>query len=242
MTHQPLALVTGATAGLGKAIAETLARDGMFVIVHGRDAERGAEVVRGIAARGGGARFVRADLADPKAIGRLAADVAAIGPIDVLVNNAGYSWYGPTASLDAAGFDALFATNVRATYLMVAAFAPAMAERGRGSIVNIGSVLGAITTPHSAAYGATKAAIASLTRSWAAEFAPAGVRVNNVAPGPIEADGAKGERTAALGKGTLLARAATNAEIAEAVAFLASSKASYITGTTLLADGGRAAI
>jgi NAD(P)-dependent dehydrogenase (short-subunit alcohol dehydrogenase family) len=242
MQDQQVALVTGATSGLGRAIAEKLATDGMCVIVHGRDADRGADVVRGIEARGGRARFVRADLADPTSIDRLVAELASIGPIDVLVNNAGYAWYGPTAKLDAAGFDALFATNVRAAYLMVAAFAPAMAERKRGSIVNIGSVLGVITTPQSAAYGATKAAIASLTRSWAAELAPSGVRVNNVAPGPIEADGAKGERTAALGKGTLLGRAATNAEIAEAVAFLASPKASYITGTTLLADGGRSAI
>ncbi|HEX4450043.1 MAG TPA: SDR family oxidoreductase [Kofleriaceae bacterium] len=242
MQDQTIALVTGATAGLGKAIAEKLASDGLLVIVLGRDADRGGDVVRGIEARGGHARFVRADLADPKSIERIVAEVAAIGPVDVLVNNAGYAWYGPTATLDAAAFDALFAINVRATYLMVSAFAPAMAERKRGSIVNIGSVLGAITTPHSAAYGATKAAIASLTRSWAAEFAPSGVRVNNVAPGPIEAQGAKGERTAALGKGTLLGRAATNAEIAEAVAFLASPKASYITGTTLLADGGLSVI
>jgi len=122
-----IALVTGATSGLGRAIAEKLANDGLLVIVHGRDVDRGAEVVRGIEARGGRARFVRADLADPTSIERLVTEIAAIGPIDVLVNNAGYAWYGPTAKLDAAGFDALFATNVRATYLMVAAFAPAMA-------------------------------------------------------------------------------------------------------------------
>jgi NAD(P)-dependent dehydrogenase (short-subunit alcohol dehydrogenase family) len=92
MQDQQVALVTGATSGLGRAIAEKLATDGMCVIVHGRDADRGADVVRGIEARGGRARFVRADLADPTSIDRLVAELASIGPIDVLVNNAGYAW------------------------------------------------------------------------------------------------------------------------------------------------------
>ena len=233
-----MALVTGATSGLGKAIAFELAKDGMFVIVHGRDADRGAEVVHTIEASGGHARFVRADLADPQAIRALAADV---GELDVLVNNAGFSWFGPSAELDAAGFDALFAANVRAPYLLVSAFAPGMAARGRGSIVNVGSMVGAIGLPTAAAYGATKAALSALTRSWAAELGSRGVRVNTVAPGPVYTEGAKRERTAALGATTPLQRAADADEIARVVAFVASNRASYVTGTTIAADGGRSA-
>jgi NAD(P)-dependent dehydrogenase (short-subunit alcohol dehydrogenase family) len=232
--------ITGCSTGLGRAFAEAALKAGHNVVATARDVTKVQDLA---AAYPDSALALSLDVTDDEQVSAAVSTSALrFGSIDVLVNNAGYAWYGPTAKLDAAGFDALFATNVRAAYLMVAAFAPAMAERKRGSIVNIGSVLGVITTPQSAAYGATKAAIASLTRSWAAELAPSGVRVNNVAPGPIEADGAKGERTAALGKSTLLGRAATNAEIAEAVAFLASPKASYITGTTLLAHGGRSAI
>jgi len=241
MTDQQFtkALVTGATLGLGKAIALELAKDGIFVIVHGRDGERGAEVVRAIESAGGRARFARADLADPQAIRALAAEV---GELDVLVNNAGFSWFGPSVELDAAGFDALFAANVRAPYLLVSAFAPGMAARGRGSIVNVGSVVGAVGLPAAAAYGATKAAIASMTRSWAAELGARGVRVNTVAPGPVYTEGAKRERTTALGATTPLQRAATTDEIARVVAFVASNRASYVTGATIAADGGLSAI
>ncbi len=131
------ALVTGATSGMGRAIAQQLAADGLRVIVHGRDAGRGAQVVEGIEAAGGQASFAAADLADPAAIKRLA-DTA--GEIDVLVNNAGFSWFGATADLEPDRFDALFASNVRAPYFLVAAFAPGMAARGSGSIINISSM------------------------------------------------------------------------------------------------------
>ena len=121
------ALVTGATSGIGRAIALQLASDGAEVIVHGRDAARGAATVEAIAAAGGRARFVAADLGDPADVRRLATEV---GDLDVLVNNAGFSWFGPTADLDVDTFDALFASNVRAPFLLVAAFAPGMAARG----------------------------------------------------------------------------------------------------------------
>ena len=237
----PVALVTGATSGIGRAVARKLAADGFSVLVHGRDAARGAAVVDEIIADGGHARFAPADLTDAADLERLAAEAADVD-VDVLVNNAGFSWFGPTADLTPATFDAMFAANVRSAYFLVAAIAPVMAKRGAGAIINLGSMAGQIGLAGGAAYSATKAALASLTRSWAAEFSPQGVRVNTVAPGPAYTDGAAPERTAALGDTTLLGRAAEAGEIAEVIAFLASPKAAYITGAVIAADGGRTAI
>ena len=235
----PVALVTGATSGIGRAVARKLAADGFSVLVHGRDEARGAAVADEIIAGGGHARFIAADLADAADQERLAAEAA---QVDVLVNNAGFSWFGPTADLDPATFDSLFAANVRSAYFLVAAIAPLMVKRGTGSIINVGSMAGQIGLPGGAAYSATKAALASLTRSWAAEFSPHGVRVNTVASGPAYTDGSRPERTAALGDTTLLGRAAEPSEIADVIAFLASPKAAYITGAVIAADGGRTAI
>jgi NAD(P)-dependent dehydrogenase (short-subunit alcohol dehydrogenase family) len=235
----PVALVTGGTGGIGREVARKLAADGFFVLVQGRDATRGAAVVEEITRDGGQARFIAADLTDVAAIERLAADA---GDVDVLVNNAGFSWFGPTADLDPATFDRMFAANVRSAYYLVAAIAPSMAKRGAGSIINLGSMAGQVGLAGGAAYSATKAALASLTRSWAAEFSPRGVRVNTIAPGPAYTDGAEPARTAALGNTTLLGRAAQPEEIAEVIAFLASPQAGYITGAVIAADGGRTAV
>jgi len=159
-----IAVVTGATSGLGKSIALRLARDGATVLVVGRD------------------------------------------------------------------------------ILLVAAFAPGMASRGTGSIINIGSMAGSIGLPSGAAYGATKAALASLTRAWTAEYSPRGVRINTVAAGPTYTRPEGRERYDALGATTAMKRAAQPAEIAEVVAFLASPRASYMTGASVAVDGGRSAI
>jgi NAD(P)-dependent dehydrogenase (short-subunit alcohol dehydrogenase family) len=233
------ALVTGASSGIGRAAAEELARHGAEVVVHGRDAGRGSAVVDHITAAGGKARFVAADLSDPAQLDDLAGQT---GGVDVLVNNAGISWFGPTGDLDLATFDRLFAANVRAPYFLVAALAPKMAARGSGSIINIGSQAGHIGMPGGAAYGGTKGALASMTRSWAAEFSPAGVRVNTVVSGPVYTPIQSAEQSEAVGATTILARPAQPDEIASVIVFLASPKASYITGAIIAADGGRTAI
>src|SRR5690349_10891238 len=234
------ALVTGATSGIGRAVALQLARDGAEVLVHGRDAARGAQTVQEITAAGGKARFIAADLGNAADVRRLATEA---GDVDILINNAGISVFGPTAEFDIAAFDKMFASNVRAPFVLVAALASGMAARGRGSIVSLSSMAGGVGLVGGAAYGATKASLEAMTRAWAAEYSASGVRVNAIAPGPVYTPTPSGpEFIRALGETTPMHRASQPEEIAEVIAFLASPRASYVTGTTVAADGGRRAI
>ena len=232
-----IALVTGATSGIGQAAAIQLAAQGATVIVHGRDATRGAAVVAEIENAGGSARFFGADLSEPAEALRLAEDV---GDVDILVNNAGFAWFGPSEKLDAKTLDQLFVANVQAPYLLVSVLAPKMVAHGDGVIINLASRAGTVGQANTAAYGATKAALASLARSWAAEYGPAGVRVNAISPGPVYTNAAEREVFDSLGETTVLGRAGEPQEVAEVIGFLASPRASYITGTNVAVDGGRA--
>lgn len=154
------ALVTGGTAGIGRAVAVQLAQDGAEVIVHGRDAERGASVVAEIEAAGGRARFLGADLADADDIKRLAYEA---GDVDVLINNAGIYKFLPTSDMTEDLFDLHMSLNTKAPYLLVKALAPGMVQRGRGSIVNISTLAAAVPTKGTGMYSASKAALEQLT-------------------------------------------------------------------------------
>jgi len=239
-----VALVTGGTSGIGRATAEAFGREGAEVIVSGREEKRGSEVVAAINRDGGSARFVRADLAELESVTELAKLVLGNGrPVDILVNNAGSFSFGPTEGFAVADFEAMFATNVRAPFFLTAALAPEMAKRGGGKVINVSTMAAHVGLAGGAAYGASKAALELLTKSWAAEYGPQGVNINAIAPGPIRTPG-----TDAMGEGfdqivaTVPAgRAGEPAEIAAAAVFLASSDADYIHGATIVVDGGRVA-
>lgn len=237
------ALITGSTSGIGEAIAHRLAEEGAHVLVSGRDEERGASCVQRIRASGDRADFLAVDLAGPYADIRgfaLAATALLGGRIDILVNNAGLYPAPATAELADDDLDAMLAVNIAAPYVLSASLIPAMAERGSGCVVNIGSWMAQVGSPIGAMYTATKAADEQLTRSWAAEFGPRGVRVNSVAPGVTLTPGNAAFRsvldmmTANTPAGSLV----LPADIAAAVAFLASEDAERIHGITLYVDGG----
>jgi NAD(P)-dependent dehydrogenase (short-subunit alcohol dehydrogenase family) len=238
-----IALITGATAGIGREAATLLAAEGAEVIVTGRHTERGDATVKAITGGGGAARFVQADLTGVASVRQLAQEA---GEVDILVNNAAAFPMGPALAVGVDAFDTALATNIRAPYFLTAALAPAMIAKGHGSIINITTMAAYVGMPGTSAYAATKAALSSLTRTWAAEFSPAGVRVNTLSPGPTRTDtvvAAMGEAAAEqVGQTTLLGREASPREIANVILFLASDRSSYITGATIAVDAGRTAI
>jgi NAD(P)-dependent dehydrogenase (short-subunit alcohol dehydrogenase family) len=244
--HGRTALVTGATSNIGRAIAIAFGAEGASVVVSGRDARRGAEVVQTIAAAGGRASFVPALLdGSAHASRQLATDAAgAFGaPLDVLVNNAGIFPGDATAATDEATFDEVFAVNVKAPFFLTAAIAPQMAERGGGAIINLGSWVARLGIPVGSLYASTKGAMETLTRAWAAEFGPAGVRVNAISPGVVRtrAPGDTGENDPAemMMRGTPAGTAGSPEAIAAAAVYLAGDEAHFAHGTVIDVDGGR---
>ena len=238
------ALVTGATSGIGRAAAEALAQSGVHVIVVGRNAGRGASTLAAIRAAGGKADFIASDLRDAAAARALAAKALALnGEVDILINNAGVFPFGPTHETSVESFDEVFALNVKAPYFLVAALAPLMAQRGKGAIVNVSTMVAQFGVDGMALYGSSKAALELLTKAWAAEFGSSGVRFNAISPGPTRTEGTAGmgealDQLASLGPA---GRPATPDEIARAIVFLASDDASFVHGAVLAVDGGRAA-
>jgi NAD(P)-dependent dehydrogenase (short-subunit alcohol dehydrogenase family) len=240
------ALVTGATSNIGQAIAEAFAAEGAHVAVSGRSAERGKEVVDGIRARGGHADFVQADLDGSAAVSReLAQEATRVlgGRIDVLVNSAGIFPGDTTAATDEKTFDQVYAVNVKAPFFLTAAVAPAMAEAGGGAVINMGSWIARLGIPVGALYSSTKGAMETLTRAWAAEFGPQGVRVNAISPGVVLAP-VPGEVHPAeiMMKGTPAGRMGTPGAIANAAVYLAGDESSFVHGIVLDVDGGRTTV
>jgi NAD(P)-dependent dehydrogenase (short-subunit alcohol dehydrogenase family) len=233
-------LVTGGTSGIGEAIARAYAAEGADVVITGRSEERGRRIADSLTKDGTRARFVRADLQKFDDVQRLASEVE---HVDVLVNDAGAFPFGPTHEVDSDVFDSTFAVNVKAPFFLTGAFAPRMADNGGGAIVNVSTMVASFGMPGMALYGSTKAALELLTKAWAAEYGPKGVRVNAVAPGPTRTPGTEpmGENLDQLAATLPLGRPAAPEEIANAALFLGSDEASYINGAVVAVDGGRTA-
>ena len=241
------ALVTGASGGIGSAVARRLARDGASVLVHYHAGRAEAEaVVAEIVAAGGAAEAIGADLADVDGPYALLAQLDAafggrfVGRLDVLVNNAGTLEFASLADTSDESFDRVFNLNVRALFVLSREAARRMTRVGWGRIINMGSVFGESTGAAGlGVYCGTKFAVRGLTRAWSRDLGPAGVTVNNVQPALIAAEPpSSGPSVDALERYSSVGRFGHPDEVAAAVAFLASPASGYITGESLTVDGG----
>ena len=248
--HGQTALVTGASRGLGKAIAARLAREGAAVAVNYKSRNADAEaVVTQIQAAGGNAVAVQADIGDPAQVTGMMDQVQSrLGPVSILVNNAGMVYRATLETFDPQGMQEMRRTNVDGLIHMTRAVVPGMKERRYGRIVNLTSIAGHGTTlPGSAFYAATKAAVSVLTKRFAMELGPYAITVNAVAPGFILTDMVKEGRTdeeyhalvKSIGERSMTGRVGDPEDIAHAVSFLASPESSFITAQVLTVDGGR---
>ena len=240
-----VALVTGGTSGIGRATALAFAKAGAKVVIAGRRETEGAIVVAEIQAAGGEALFIRADVAVESEVRQLVErTVAAYGRLDVAFNNAGIEWAGPLGNASEADYRRIFDTNVWGVITSLKYEIPAMLASGGGTIVNTSSVAGHIGMAGVSLYVASKHAVEGVTKSVALEFARQGIRVNAVAPAAIETDmvdrfvGKEGDQRNYLASLHPVGRMGTVREIADAVLFLCSDAASFITGESVKVDGG----
>ena len=242
-----VALVTGAARGIGRAVAEALAREGCDVCVnyiqHEAEARSAAETLTAIGRR---CLVVQADVADPAACEAMVRETeAALGPVDILVNNAGISYAGLFQDMTDDDWDRCLAVNLTGARNMARAVLPHMLHEKAGAIVNISSIWGLRGASCEVGYACSKAGIVALTRSLALELAPSHIRVNAVAPGCIDTDMVRvldRDTVDSLIEETPLGRLGRPEDIAQAVVFLASEKASFITGQVLAVDGGFATV
>jgi len=237
------ALVTGASRGIGAATARALDAAGARVAL----AARSVDELRAVgAALSNDPVVLPCDLSGPAAVEALASRaLEVLGAVDILVNNAGLAVRQPAAETDAALVDRVFAVNVRAPLLLIAALVPSMTERGQGCVINLSSVSALIGTPRRAVYAASKAALDAASRSLAVDLGPCGIRVNNVAPGVVDtALWAKNKAVPGVVEEieqlTPLRRWGRSEDIADVIVFLASDAARFVTGVTISVDGGMA--
>jgi NAD(P)-dependent dehydrogenase (short-subunit alcohol dehydrogenase family) len=246
--QKPVVLITGALAGIGRATALAFAREGARLIVSGRRDELGQQLLSELGALGAEAEYVRADVRKEADIQNLVERaVARFGRLDIAVNNAGTEGKpGPVIEQTPESYQATFDTNVLGTLLSMKHELRVMLPQKQGNIINLSSTFGSRGAAFASVYVASKHAVEGLTKAAALEVASSGVRINAIAPGPTETDmldrfTGSVEAKAGLAAGVPLKRAGTVDEIAEAIVFIASSKATFITGTILGVDGGKLA-